>query len=473
MENLFECPFKCGSTFTKRKNANKHARLAICAQAKELTPEERANRLAQSVQSVKPPDFCKICELPLGGRGRLAKHLASAAHLAKLEESTVASKRRPQVTCLCGSTYESGRGKQHNRTMKHKIWEEMKNKADEVNSKKEMDMIAAQNMKQKYIDLADGTNVQRFRLFNESKVKFVDVMEAELYLEEPSHDIDVSSEEEEVAASVAKIQKHLAFAIPKLIQKREAKKKAHARKLEFQRSGKRLAFDGSISQAWGRALTFNVVLISCLPYRILFKREGSEEEAQGKVDFKKGQGVYKLYKTTCKIMDRSCNEPIMLHCFSRSKDGVPPALQADQYAVLSVDNARMCRGNRCDYLAINDKSSWGMTSLNHELIARHGLDFLTNFEKVDDMIVLGWELTKAQLEPPPAPKPVDSFNLSHEEIEEIIESVERADADDELSRVIRSKAADKVKYEAKLIYSDYKAGKFDAKTCKMKLSQLH
>jgi hypothetical protein len=467
------CPFMCGSTFTKRKNASKHARLAICAKAKELTPEERASLLARCVQPVKPRDICEICGITLEGRGHLPKHLASAAHLAKLEESTVAVMRRTQVTCLCGSTYESGRVKRHIRTMKHKIWKEMKDKADEANSKKELDMIAAQDMKEKYIDLADGTNFQRFRLFDESKVKFVDALEAELYLEEPSHDIDVSSEEEEVAASVAKIQKRLAFAIPKLIQKREAKKKAHARKLELRRTRNRMAFDGSINKAWGRALTFNVVLTSCLPYIILVKKEGSEEQAQGKANFKEGEGVYNLYKTTCKIMDRSCKEPIFLHCFSRSIDGVPPALPVNQYAVLSVDNARVCRGKHCNYLAVNDKSSWGVTSLNREMIAKHGYDFLVNFERMDDMILLGFELMKALLEPPLAPKLVDSFDPSPEEIDDIFESIERADADDELSRIIRSKAADKIKYEAKLIYSDYKAGKFDAKNCKMKLSRLH
>lgn len=111
-----------------------------------------------------------------------------------------------------------------------------------------------------------------------------------------------------------------------------------------------------------------------------------------------------------------------------------------------------------------------MLSLDHKMIARSGPVFQVHPDQMDDMLILGLQLEIALLKKLPVPTVDVSYNPSPEEIEAKLQRDERARVDDELNRIIRSGAAGKAKYEAKLFFSDYKAGKFDVKACQKRLS---
>lgn len=125
--------------------------------------------------------------------------------------------------------------------------------------------------------------------------------------------------------------------------------------------------NNNVEDAFGRALAFVFLLLSCLPPKMKQMRQGEEGLAQNKPNVKLGSETYVLYYSRLKVQDRSTTTPMILWFFSRSISHIPPALGANQSVVLAVNNVRCTQRNGVRYLTANESCGWAVFSLAGEI----------------------------------------------------------------------------------------------------------
>ena len=142
-------------------------------------------------------------------------------------------------------------------------------------------------------------------------------------------------------------------------------------KMKAQTLHNRFRYNSRMNEAEGRALSFVVIMTSCLPSRRKLMLNGEEEEAQGKKDIVIGPATHWTYYARLKVTDGSTYQPLKLWFFSTSFDHIPPALGADKVVVLGIDNVRCTKKRGVRYLSANDSSSWALFSLAGEIMCAY------------------------------------------------------------------------------------------------------
>ena len=336
---------------------------------------------------------------------------------SRSEEGQEAGRKRTRkharIACDCGSIHRAGDHRAHLTTQKHKAWvEEEAVKAQKAITDRECAEMANEDILGKFAPLLDteASRPMLLKLFKERAFYGRDAAEVIKELLPPEavsgleRDDNVSNEEIMVAAPLKsyreRFEEILAHAVAvhriqeefRLYAETDTTEMSKEQAKHVKRNYEhRYRFDGNIMEAKSRGLCFVAVMTSCFPPRKFVKTQ-SEEASDKRRRLVKRQGrPFRQYKTTCKIIDRSCSDqPQMLHLFSRDVDRMPTPLRKNQICLIAVHKGRASFSNKTGtrYLSASDYSSWVVFSLTGHIELRAGKPFCPFYASLTDMLLL-------------------------------------------------------------------------------------
>lgn len=322
------------------------------------------------------------------------------------------ARERERVTCECGSSYRAGEGKAHLGTLKHRAWaQEEADRAQRATEEREREGMAKEDTQVKHIYLFDTktSSLQPFKLYKDAEAyksdpdKQLKEWLAPGTISGQDRDADALSDEEMVSAEVkaceekfdpswveegaVRLIQHEFRGLLELDTTEMSREQTNHVKRNYEH---RYRFNGRIREADGMALCYVAVMISCFPPKQLYKTQSKEASDKVGHEVKRRGHPFQLYKTTCRIIDRSCrDEPMLLHIFSREEGGVPSPLKENEMRIIAVHKGRVSNsGRQADhYLSVSDYSSWVVCSLGGKIVEWHGKPFSPPPESLVDTLL--------------------------------------------------------------------------------------